>query len=246
MAAGFRCLTDDGYLQITDSQIYFRQEGKASLDASTSGWGQYGNQGGSFRDVTFTGPSLSDAPMLALSSAAGTWAKLIASSAGSLTYRITRTGAQVVDMYLFSARRPPATGGEFRLYDDSGNCIVNNAYPIARPIGMLTRDGYSGVSVAGRKCAHVPLKQETATYNLYQSNGLGSCTFNGQPAYQITNTTGWIEGQVIATTGQVAGQTLRSVIGPVNYQCMQSNSPPIGSNFASVEWQAMILDVTGM
>ncbi|WP_395391544.1 hypothetical protein WBP07_12855 [Novosphingobium sp. BL-8A] len=246
MAAGFICYTDDGHLQITDKQVYFRLEAKASFDATTTGWSQYGNQGGSYRDIIFNGPSLTDAPMLALSSSAGTWAKLIASSTGSLTYRITRKSAAVVDMYLFSARRPPATGGCFRLFDDNGVCIVNDAYPIARPLGMVNASGYSGISLSGRKAAHVPQKQETSSYNIYTSQGLGSCTFNGQPAYQITNTTGWSEGQCIATTGSASGTNLTSVVGPVNYQCMQTNQPPLGSSYSSAEWSSLIIDVTGL
>lgn len=246
MVAGFRCYTADGVLQLTDNQVYFRLEGSQSLPGSASGWSQYGNQGGSYRDVTFSGIDSNAAHMLALSSAASTWCKVMSTTATTITYRITRTSGQVVDLYLFSSRRPPKSGGQFRLYHDDGGCLVNNAYPIVRPMGVITRNGYSGVSVAGRKCAHVPQKQGTATYNIYQSQGLGSCTFNGRPAYQITNTTGWSETHCIATTGQVQGFDLTSVIGPVAYQCMENNAPPTGQTFSSIEWSCLIIDVTGM
>ena len=246
MAALIETWTVDGHSQLRDDYLYFRLEGKASFDATTAAWAQYGNNGGSYRDITFNGPGLADAPMLALSSAAGTWAKLIASTGSSLTYRITRTSAQIVNMWLFSARRPPNDSGLVCFYADDGGCIFNSDYPIARPLGTYSNDGYSGISIAGRTLAHVPQKQETASYNIYQSQGLGSCSFNGQASYQITNTTGWSERQVAASNGSLSAANITSIIGPVNYQCMQTNQPPVGSSYSSAIWSSLIIDVTGM
>jgi hypothetical protein len=244
MAALIEVYSGDDHLQLSDEQIYFRLEGKVELDASTAGWAQYGN--GSFRDVTFTGPSAADWPMLALSSDAGTWAKLIASSAGSLTYRITRTAAQAVTLFLFSARRPPDDVGELIIYADYPVVAFNSSYPVARPLGTYSATGYKGVPIAGRRLAHVPQKQETASFNLFQNQGLGTCTFNGQPAYNITNRTGWAERQVVAGNAALGNLNISVDVGPVQYMCSQFNQTPQGASYGSGGWSSLILDVTGL
>lgn len=245
MAALIETWTDDGHLQITDDQIYFILEQKVSFDGSNTGWGQYGNSGGTSRDVTFSGITLADAPMVAINSEAVTWARLISSTPTSLTYRISRGSSLAVNIFLFSKRRPPNDSGLVCLYADDGGCIFNSDFKVARPLGNYTQAGYSGIPIAGRTLAHVPQKLETANFNLFQNQGLGSCTINGNAAYQVTNTTGWSEVHVRAGVGVLDRNVVSSQIGPIQYACVASTSGvPLGQSYSSSGWGSLILDVT--
>lgn len=244
MTAGFELLTDDGHLQLSTDRLYFRLEQALVLD--NTGWSQHGTSG-SYRDVVFTGPGSSDAPMLALASQAAVWHRQISSTSSSVTFRVYRTtsGSYPVSCWLFSRRLPPSDPPPFALYNSSGQCILSAAYPPARPLGVFKDGVYTGVSRTGRTLAFVPQTRKTYDYATYSAGGYGSCTSGSTPGYQFYQETGWSEDAVICWGASLSLSNIYMQLGPFPYFCSPTPAtPPSNSRGTTGKTSALVLDVT--
>ncbi len=186
MPVGVEFYTPDGYRQLTDALRYWRLEQKSTLDAS--GWssnGPWGGQGNLVvtRDLFVPGVAMSDFPTVALSSTNGTFATIAPASGGVTVtvFRVNRANPGPVTVYVFSRRRPVDPGFGMAIYDGSGpgGIIFSAMTPIIRPVGSFDNDGYTGLSLAGRQCAHIPQRRGRTTTRTFSVGGLGSCTYSG-------------------------------------------------------------------
>lgn len=244
MAAGLEVVTPDGHLQLTTDLLYFRFEGKTTLN--NTGWSQWGTTG-SYRDVTFNGPGANDAPMLALSCTAGVWATRIAATTTSVTFRVYRVsaGGASVTCYLFSRRPPPDANAPFVLFNSAGNCVFNANYPPARPIGIYKDEVYTGLSRSGRDCAFVPQKRRTYRFNVFTKGGAGSCNpGGGLTGYQQYITTGWSETAIVCNGSTLSLTSIGSSVGPTPHSCTTTAVVPAANTGESPGYSCLILDVT--
>lgn len=250
MPAGFETYTPDGRVQLLANMTYFRLEQR--IDLPTSGWGQFGNNSGQ-RDVFVAGLTMADAPMMALTATTHTWADIVSTANGGITWRVyaVNPSASTIVAIVFSQRRPPVSdhmaGAEFFMTD--GTIAWSSDYPIARPLGVITQNGYSGVSVAGRHLAHVPQKQEVSTALSFTYAGLGSCRQGNTNGYQVYRRDQWARTGVTAWGGGTiygASNAFYADSGNIQYTCALSpQSVPISQNIGSLGgWRSLVLDVT--
>lgn len=243
MPAGFRTLTDDGFLQIDNNQKYFHLKQKGNLNSAT--WIQEPNtQNSGQTTLVISGVDTSKSPVLALSGT-NVWSYLESSTSSTLTYKISRVGSGQVNWFLFTTDSPPATSGPALIIrNDAGEVVYNTAMRPLRPIGVLNASGYTGLSVSGRVCAAIASKQYYYHYMALTSAGLGSCNTGGYPGYQVYQTTSYQMNSVSAGYGVATSGVMRSsTIGPIPYSCSPS---PVSSvnQILSDGWSAAIIDVT--
>lgn len=251
MSAGFICRTDDGVIQVSDSDVHFNLFEKGLLpntgwtvEPDTSGAGyafQY--------DLTITGYSLLDSPMLAISSKRGTWHSLLGSTSNSLTFRIYRLlqgdTDDTVRWFLFSRKIiPPHSGSAIKIRNSSGDIVFSDSYPPARILGKIDQNGYIGLPVSGKICAHVPVKQLVASYRDLFSGQYGSCMSGGMPAYQIYESRLSVRNTIIATDSSVSAGGSRGInIQAIALYCSPSMVRQTNSSVSS-GFMSLILDVT--
>jgi hypothetical protein len=254
MPAGMETTTPDGRVQLTTDMIYFRLEQKIDLPADSNGWAQFGTGSGQ-RDIFVAGLTVADGPLLALASQSFTWAEIVGTSGGGITWRVYRSGTNAVTLYVFSQRRPPVSAhmAGCELYEYAGPIVYSSDYPIIRPLGMLTNPApgtYSGVSLAGRSVAHVPIKQEVTSAVSFTSAGIGSCYYSSVQGYQIYRRDQWSRGGVVAWGNSVSGSgnAFFQDSGTFQYQCVPSASAiPASQQVSSTGgWRSMIIDVTNI
>ncbi|GFE73443.1 hypothetical protein NTCA1_10920 [Novosphingobium sp. TCA1] len=249
MTAGMETITPDGRGQLTTDMVFFRLEQTVQLPAG-SGWSQYGNNSGQ-RDVFIAGLTIADAPMPALTSAGGSWAEIVSTSGGGITYRVYSVGPSDVTLLVFSQRRPPVSAhmAGCELYKPDGSIVFSSDYPIARPLGILSNTGYSGVSLAGRSVAHVPQKQEANSAVNYTYTGQGSCQIGPYQGYQVYQRNQWSRTSVVASgSTAAAGGNFYSDSGTIQYMCASSPSGvPLSQQIGSLGgWRSLILDITNL
>lgn len=252
MSAGFICRTEDGVVQVSDADVHFSlfQKGTLpetgwTLEADTSGEGyafQY--------NLTITGHSLSDSPMLAISSKRGTWHSLVDSTSNSLTFRIYRvlqgSPDDTVRWFLFSRKViPPHSGSPIKIRNASGDIVFSGSYPPARILGKIDQNGYSGLPVAGRLCAHVPVKQGVSSFRTLFSGQYGSCMTSGSyPGYQVyesrlSSRTSIIASDSSAIAGPNRGLNIQAIALYCSPSMVNQNNYSVSDGFMS-----LILDVT--
>jgi len=244
MPAGFQSWTDGNISQITDVDIFFT----LSVKSTTSGavWSQEGGNSG-FTDVTFSGYSISDAPMLALKGP-GSWATLQASTGSSLTFRIFSVSiASPITYYLFTNRRPPVNASKagLEVYNSAGQIVYASDTLIARPMGVFSGDlfgssSYSGQPISGRDIAHVPIKMGSYSYQTDTYAGLGSCFVGGPggPAgYSATRDTGFQRSAIAASTGSLVSAPRAGQVIISNVYCSTSPFAPPSSSGGSLNYQ---------
>lgn len=243
MAAGFRTLTEDGFLQIDNNQKYFHLKQKGDLNSST--WVQEPNtQNSGQTTLVISGVDTSKSPVLALSGS-NVWCYLESSTTSTLTYKVSRVGSGQVNWFLFTTEDPPHTSGPALIVrNDAGNIVYNSSMRPMRPIGVLNSEGYTGLSVSGRLCAAIPSKQYYYSNMALTSAGQGSCNQGGYPGYQVYQSMQYQQNSVSATFGVAQSGAMRSSsIGPIPYACSPS---PLSSvnQYLSSGWSAAIIDVT--
>ncbi|PZQ55256.1 MAG: hypothetical protein DI555_07850 [Novosphingobium pentaromativorans] len=255
MPAGIEMNTPDGRVQLLTSQIYFRLEQKIEIPAGSTGWQQFSNNSGQ-RDVFVAGLSPSDIPMLAIASPSFTWADVVSTANGGITWRIyaTSTGSNPITLYVFSQRRPPVSehmaGAE--LYAPDGSIVWSSDYPIARPLGILSNPApgtYSGVGLSGRSVAHVPQKQEVNSAISFTSAGEGSCRIGPYNGWQVYRRDQWSRTGVSAWGSLVSGSGTAFFQDSGSFQYMCASSPssiPLSQQISTVGWRSLILDVTNI
>lgn len=249
MPAGFQSWTDGNIAQITDTDIFFTLSAKGS-SAGVS-WIQEGNNSG-YYDLVFSGYSLSDAPMLALSGASGSWHTMISATPSSLTFRIFSVLIGTVTHYLFTNRRPSTNASKsgLEVYNSSGQVVYASDTLIARPMGVFSGDlfgssSYSGQSIAGRDIAHVPIKQGTYSFSNDDYGNLGSCTVpGGLSGYSLTTTTGFQRSAIATSTGSISSVPRSSQVTIGNIYCAPSFIPDRSNSNSALSYQSLILDVT--
>lgn len=249
MPAGFQSFTDTGVDQIVDSDIFFTLSVKGTTAGAT--WSQEGGNSG-FTDVTFSGYSLADAPMIALKGP-GSWATLQSSTGSSLTFRIFNTSVpDVVTYYLFTNRRPPVNASKcgLEVYNSAGQIVYGSDTLIARPLGVFSGElfgssAYSGAPIAGRDLAHVPIKQGTYSFLANDYGNLGSCTLpGGIPGYSLTQTTGFQRSALVASVGSISSNPRASTVTIGNIFCSASFNPDTSGSNSALSYKSLILDVT--
>jgi hypothetical protein len=257
MPAGIEMNTPDGRVQLLTGQIYFRLEQKIEIPAGSAGWGQFGNNSGQ-RDVFVAGLTPSDIPMLALASPSYTWADIVSTANGGITWRIYATGtsSNPITLYVFSQRRPPVSehmaGAE--LFAPDGSIVWSSDYPICRPLGRLANPSpgtYTGVSLSGRSVAHVPQKQEVTSAASYTSGGLGSCYYSSNiQGYQVFRRDQWARLGVAAWGSSVSGSgnAFFQDSGSYQYACVpsQASIPATQQIGTTGGWSSLIIDVTNI
>lgn len=251
MSAGFICRTEDGVVQVSDADVHFSlfQKGTLpetgwSVEADTSGEGyafQY--------TLTITGHSLSDSPLLAISSKRGTWHSLVGSTSNSLTFRIYRvlqgSPDDTVRWFLFSRKViPPHSGSPIKIRNASGDIVFSGSYPPARILGKIDQNGYVGLPVAGRLCAHVPVKQGMASRRTLFSAQHGSCSSGGMPGYQVyesrlSSRTSIIAADSSVVVGRARGLNIQAISLYCSLSMIYQDNYSTSSGFMS-----LILDVT--
>lgn len=251
MSAGFICRTEDGVVQVSDTDVHFNLFEKGvlpstgwTLESDTSGAGyafQY--------NLTITGYSLSDSPMLAISSKRGTWHSLLSSTSNSLTFRIYRLVQgdpdDTVRWFLFSRKViPPHSGSPIKIRNANGDIVFSGSYPPARILGKLDQNGYSGLPVAGRLCAHVPVKQGVSSFRTIFSGQYGSCSSPAGPGYQVyesrlSTRTSIIAADSLAITGPNRGINIQGIALYCSPGMVNQNNYSVSGGFMS-----LILDVT--
>lgn len=253
MPAGFIARTDTGIIQISDQEIHFSLMDRGTLPSS--GWApETGTSSGGASeqiDLIISGFSTADAPMLAISSARGTWAEIISSTSSGITYRIYRrvtSESPVVDWYFFSKKSPPAsTGAAMIIRNESNQIVFSSNYPPARVLGIFNQDGYSGAPITGKKLAHIPVKQRSTGFLSVTFAGIGSCTMGGSvPGYQHYRAEGSGRSSVYATVGDVGFGGYRGFqTGALPVFCSPSQQPQSNS-YDSLTYESIIIDVTNL
>lgn len=251
MPTGLEVFLPDGSIKLTneDPILSLRDSGVIS---DSAGWSQEGTNSGYF-DVTVYGIQISSAPMIAVrsSSSIGTWAHIQGSSTGAVTFRIYRTGSGSVEWFVFSPPEPaylhpptnPSNSG-LELYNSSNQLVFASETPVARPIGIYSNSGYSGLSLSGRTLAHAPIKQRTYSYTNYTHAGLGSCNIGGQQGYQQYSETGWSRTAISVSGSSVNTANRFSQFGPVPTSCSLSQPSTPSFSRISPEFSSLILDVS--
>lgn len=246
-------LTTDGWQQISSAKRYWRLEAKVDLDGT--GWvvdPVWGGQGSLVlsRTVYVAGPSMADVPVAALACSAGTFA-VVEDASGGVNVKVFRlSGSATVTLFLFSRRPPPDPGFGDVMWDASGTVIWSILTPILRPLGTLDNNGYAGLPLAGRSCAHIPQRRAFSNERIWTVGGLGSCTYtgtSGQPTqgydvrYKDTETK-WMVACSSASAAIDARQYTPTSASP--FQCAQSPSTP-GADYAlQGTCRSLIIDVT--
>lgn len=249
MAAGFRTYTNGGAtVQLSDDEIFYSLfEQGSELDSSN--WSQEG--GGSaanFRDVVISGYALSDEPIMALRSASGgTWATLIDTANGDLTYRIFRSSTGFdVQWFLFAGKAPPAviSGAGLHLYNSTGRRVFSSDSPPIRVLGVFSHAGYVGQSTTGLALAHAPMKSKRESVTIYSYGGLGSCQVGGQQGYEE-----FIQEQfarsAIAVGSGVAEENRTGDFTTRTGACVTTANPRSFGLDAS-EFRTLVIDVTNL
>lgn len=215
-----------------------------------TGWAQDTQMTGGLaqaKTVFFPGVLMSDFPVVACSGDVGTFAQVSAASGGVniRVSRMTNSPAIQVTIYLFSKRPPPDPGMGYALYNN-GQIVFSILTPIMKPVGTFDNNGYSGVDLTGRTCAHLPQLRSQSSSVLYQSGGLGSCLGpQGQPQYQILSTSQWQAQMVKCNGSSVSVDTKSRSVGPIPYICTASPQAYTGSNQTSApNYKSLIIDVT--
>lgn len=249
MPAGFQSFTaDNNVTQLTNDGIFFSLVTKGVLTGSES-WGQEG-QNSATHSMTISGATLADRPLLALhSTTRSTWATLTSSDSNSVTYTVAATNSGIIEWFLFSMKDPlpnPSKSG-LELRRDNGTLCFASDFPPVLPLGIIDNDGYTGISVSGRKVAHIPIKESHYQFNNYTYAGVGSCLTGGQPGSLQYLHFGFARSSVTAGMGVIAAawngrnrsfgptQTGACMFGPQQPQTNQSNQPI---------FKSLIIDVT--
>lgn len=246
MPAGFQFWVEDldDVIQLADDEQFFSLFEKG-VETDAQSWSQEGNNSG-YRDVVISSFSTSDAPMMAVrSDSGGTWCSLIDTANGDLTYRIFRTGSGDVEWYLFAKKAPSLNASNLglELWDENGNLVFASDMPPARPVGIYSDSGYSGLPLTGRKLAHAPMKEYRFSYRSITYAGIGSCQLGDGPAYQHYEETGWTRSAIAVGGSSVSESNRSTQFGPVPYACFNTPSPASFTN-NSPPFRTLILDVT--
>lgn len=243
---GHQSHTPDGYLQVTTGGRYWRFEG--TIDAGSDGW--TASRVTAVKEVFVAGYSLADQPVAALSSASGSFATIIAAS-GGVTIRVTRIGSDPVLIYLFTNRRPTDPGMGAVMYDTDQLPVWSALTPVLSPIGVFDNNGYVGLPLAGRSCAHIPQRRADTNELIFTTGGLGSCTYSGPSGaptqgYDIRrqdrDTATFVRCQGAAISAH--GATVLGSSSP--FLCSSSPSPPSGAASVQTKYRSVIIDVTGV
>lgn len=246
MLSGIEIIHNEGRTQLSHDFTYFNLYTKVEINGLI-GWSQYGTTG-SYQDVIISGISLADAPLAALSSAAGTYCEQINATSNSVTYRVYRksSGNHSVWLYIFTVTASVISTEGLEIYDASGVLRFSANGKWCKIMGVYADGVYNGKSRTGRSCAHVPQKQMTSQYNIFTRGNLGSCTIGGGiQGYQVYQQTGWSRS-VILCDGDLLSQDLISMQqGPFPVQCSTSSVIPSSSSSESPKYQSIIIDVTG-
>ncbi len=226
--------------QITNEDVYFSLFRKGIVTSQAT-WSQEGGNS-AYYDLTVTGVTMEDEPMLALRCTGGTWHEVISNAANSVTWRIYRTGGGDVLWYLFTAKSPEAITFGLELYDINGQVIFNSGHPIARPLGVFANGNYSGIDLAGRTLAHVPMKMSYYSYRLvtyrYPVN------MGGYDQYWVFQQTGWSRSAISINNQTIAEQFRSMNIGPIPTHYQMSMPLTVPNQSSSQEYASLILDVT--
>lgn len=248
MPAGFRSRTEAGTIQLSNDSLFFSLVAKGVIPVD-AGWAADGPTG---EAIFLSTPGIpdEDQPLIALHCATlGTWARRTTMN-GQRGYQIIKSGGSApIEWFIYSLRRPTITAGpNMILRDDSNNMVYSARQPALSPMGVIDQNGYAGIPVSGRKCAHVPVLERVRTARAVSYGGLGSCMQGGSyPGYSQYFYESWSYSMTFAGNGDVGARTRSSQIGPYpTGACMVNSTSPTTSSTFYPNYQSLIVDVTNV
>lgn len=254
MTVAIETHTPDLNLQLTDTVPLFSLLAKGSVTPSSS-WGLentpyvYATRA---TEITIPQGNQNTDAMLAVRSPNGAWAHLVEEGSNYVKYLICSVpGGAPVEWYYFSIGEPPTNPSRsgIEIYGPGGSPrIFASDFPIARPLGMITQNGYQGISNSTAKVAIVPIKRAFSWYSETEATMYGCIPPGGGSATGYTQTReDFGESSLMMAdigTSSVDIRFFYGDTGKMNMGCSWNFEGPRRDSQASQGWAALVLDVS--